>query len=235
MRERHFARIGDRPAGLRLEVVCTPIPELRQVERRIQDGWCVDRSPLPSVTDGCRQVVRAAHAQVVAGVAGNESGSRQTRVEEQLFSQFNQRRIGDVVGLDLLDRFVARRADRNESDEKYSSSGNQQSGGHDAPRGGNSRLGDNPPITRRLSPSTRHLVHDGPYSSTGAARLIEDFCKEEAVERDEAVRSVAQSMRPPNPSTWRRATRCEPQDLTNDSRLPRQECYVAAGGHCEPT
>jgi hypothetical protein len=51
-----------------------------------------------------------------------------------------------VVRLDLLDRFIARSADRNESDEKYGSSGNQQSGGHDGPRGGDSILGDIPLI-----------------------------------------------------------------------------------------
>lgn len=57
----------------------------------------------------------------------------------------------NVGRLDLLDRFVALR---------YGGSCNQKSGGHDGPRGGDSMIVDIPPMTRRLSPTTRRLAHD---------------------------------------------------------------------------
>jgi len=46
--------------------------------------------------DGGGQIVAAAHAQVVARVAGNEAGLGQAWVEEQLLAQFDLVGIGDL-------------------------------------------------------------------------------------------------------------------------------------------
>src|SRR5450830_2086123 len=51
-------------------------------------------------------VVRAAHAQVVAAIAGNKARARQARVKKQFLAQFDHRRIGYLGGGDRLDRFL---------------------------------------------------------------------------------------------------------------------------------
>jgi hypothetical protein len=53
-------------------------PELGDIEAGIEYRRRVDRPLLPVVADGGAQVVRTAHAQVVAGVAGYEARRRQT-------------------------------------------------------------------------------------------------------------------------------------------------------------
>src|SRR5690606_41295004 len=50
---------------------------------------CIDRPPGPAMTNRRDQVVRAAHAEVVAGVAGDPARLRQPGIEEQLLAQFH--------------------------------------------------------------------------------------------------------------------------------------------------
>ncbi|MNN23376.1 hypothetical protein D3C81_1367720 [compost metagenome] len=122
--EGHFLRVGDRAAGLLLEVVGAAVPELGDVHSRVEHGRRIDRPFLPVVADRGRQVVAAARAQVVAGVAGDDAGLGQARVEEQLLAQFDLGRLGDLGRFDRLDRFVVRL-------EGPGVAGQQQAGGED--------------------------------------------------------------------------------------------------------
>ena len=51
MCESHFARIGERPACLFLEVGGSTIPELGNIQAGIEYRWCIDRSLLPVMTN----------------------------------------------------------------------------------------------------------------------------------------------------------------------------------------
>ncbi|MPN15678.1 hypothetical protein SDC9_163012 [bioreactor metagenome] len=106
MSEGHFARVGDRATGLGLEVGRATVPELGEVQAGVQHGRGVDRAFLPVVADRGLDVVGAAHRQVVAGVARNEAGLGQARIEIELLAQFDQCRVADLGRLDGLDRFL---------------------------------------------------------------------------------------------------------------------------------
>ena len=108
VRERHFARVGDRAAGLFAQGGGAPVPELGQVERRVEHGGRVDRALLPFVTDRGAQVVGAAAHDVVAGVARNEARHGQARLKEQLFAQLHLAQVdigsGPNGGVEVLER-----------------------------------------------------------------------------------------------------------------------------------
>src|SRR5690606_11548965 len=61
---------------------------------------------LPFMADRRRQVVAATHAQVVAGVAGQEAGLRQTRVEPEFLAEFHHAGIQALWWLNRLDRLL---------------------------------------------------------------------------------------------------------------------------------
>lgn len=56
--------------------------------------------------DGGGQIVTAAHAQVVARVAGNKTGLGQARVEEQLLAQLDLGGVSDFRRLHRQDRLA---------------------------------------------------------------------------------------------------------------------------------
>ena len=85
-----------RSLGLRLEILGAAVPELRDVEHRVQHGRRAARTFLPAMTDGGRARVDAAGAQIVAGRAAKQLALGKTRLEKQLAAQF------DLGGRDLV-------------------------------------------------------------------------------------------------------------------------------------
>ena len=103
--EGHFAGVGDGASGLLLQILRAAVPELGEVEARVEDGRGVDRAFLPAVADGALQVVRAAHGQVVAGVTRDEAGLRQAGIEEQHLAELDRGRVAGFGGRYRLDGF----------------------------------------------------------------------------------------------------------------------------------
>lgn len=96
-----------RPTGLSLQVGRAAIPELGEVEAEVEHDRCVDRASLPVVADGGFDVVGTPHLEIVAGVAGDETGLRQARVEIKFFTQFCYTQVNLLRRYDRLDGLVA--------------------------------------------------------------------------------------------------------------------------------
>jgi hypothetical protein len=58
------------------------------------------------MADGSLEVVGAAHAQVMAGIAGNEAGFGQTRIKIEFLAEFRLGQVDLLRRLDGLDRLV---------------------------------------------------------------------------------------------------------------------------------
>ncbi|MBB6064126.1 hypothetical protein HNR76_000652 [Pseudoxanthomonas broegbernensis] len=85
-----------RALGLLHQVGRAAVPELGDVEHRVEHRRRIARPLLPAVADGNGYVVRTAGADVVAGVATDDVAARQARIEEQPRAQF------DLLGGDGL-------------------------------------------------------------------------------------------------------------------------------------
>src|SRR5690606_5753027 len=107
----HLDRGLDRSLGLRLQVFGAAIPELGDVADGGVDGGRIARPLLESVADRCRDAIDTAHADVVAGVAADDTAGGETAVEPQLPTQ-RDLLLGDRVALGILcargDRFEDR-------------------------------------------------------------------------------------------------------------------------------
>jgi TolB-like protein/DNA-binding winged helix-turn-helix (wHTH) protein len=118
VRHRHLDLGLDRPAGLLLEVGRAAVPELRHGEARVQHGGRIHRPRGPLVADRGLEVVGAAARQVVAGVARDDPGHRQARLEEQHLAELDELRVLEARGLDRRDRLVAQRIGRGEAADR---------------------------------------------------------------------------------------------------------------------
>lgn len=76
-------------AGLILEAVGAPIPELTGIIGGIPDRGRVARADAAVYAHGCGPAVIAAFHDVVTGVAGNRAGLGQARIEIQFLAQFH--------------------------------------------------------------------------------------------------------------------------------------------------
>jgi len=97
---RHLAWIGNRAARLLFQVFGAAIPKLRHVQAGVQHRGRVDGAFLPIVSNGCFQIVRTAHRQVVARVAGNKSRLGQAGIKEQFLTQIDHALVFHLGHLD---------------------------------------------------------------------------------------------------------------------------------------
>jgi hypothetical protein len=79
----HLARRLDRSERLRLERVGAAVPEHRLGPREVEDGRRAASERLHPVADRPRQRVTPREPRVVARGAGDPSGARQARIEEE--------------------------------------------------------------------------------------------------------------------------------------------------------
>ena len=94
----HFHRVHDRALGLFFGILGAAVPELGHVEAGVEHRGRVDRAFLPLVADGGLEVVRAAHAEVVARVARDKARFGQAWIEPELFAQLDLAGVGDFGG-----------------------------------------------------------------------------------------------------------------------------------------
>ena len=131
--ERHLARVGDGTAGLLFERGGPAIPELRHVHAGVQHRRRVDGSLLPVVADGRLEVVRSAHAQVVTRVAADEPRFREPRVEVELLTQLNERRVRDLGRRNRLNGFRPLGQEHGAAEDQHERQGGKELRIHDTP------------------------------------------------------------------------------------------------------
>src|SRR5690606_2524912 len=96
----HFHARLDRPGRLLFQVGGAAVPELRDVEYRVEGGRRVARALLPAVADGSRHVVCAAGTDGVAAIAADEVAARQARLEIEHAAQLDLR-FGQLPAADF--------------------------------------------------------------------------------------------------------------------------------------
>ncbi len=114
----HLDRIDDGASGLLLQILGASVPELSEVEKRIEDGWSVDAPFLSTDTDGYASPVVTAVVEIVAAGTGDRTVGREDRIEKERFAKLHFGRIhGDASG-QRGDRFGCEYTYKRDTQEK---------------------------------------------------------------------------------------------------------------------